>query len=208
MYLRNLLRRLRPAGDQGLTLVELLVAMFVFSLFMGLVTSEVVRESKTTIRTQSVNDAVFQLDRIFFKLDHQVRYADAINPPGQSSGDWYVEFETSASGSTFCDQWRLDVASSRVQTRSWTVTTGTITPPAWISVATGITTDGSNAPFTFTAANSTYAHQRLSIDLRGQDSAVVAVPSLLKVAFDATNTTTSTSTNTAGNSVCTQVPRS
>jgi prepilin-type N-terminal cleavage/methylation domain-containing protein len=121
--LRRLLRRGRTA-ESGFTLIELLVAMGLFTIFISVFLASVVAlirgtsQAKITAETSSKALVVFQ------NIDRQVRYADAINAPGDGlSGARYIEYrlpaESAADGKTTCYQWRFVPSTGQIQTRYW-----------------------------------------------------------------------------------------
>jgi type II secretory pathway pseudopilin PulG len=140
------MRRIRDlhADEDGLTLSELMVAMMVLSLALGvfLTTLASVQKSvaETDIRTRSNTQARLALQT----LDHEVRSGNVLYDPGTSS-DPHFRFKiyTQANASTrqpspgyTCRLWRV-TADNELQTRWW--------PPllpdeasAWRTVATGI----------------------------------------------------------------------
>lgn len=114
----------RPSDSAGFSLVELLVAVFIFGVVatvfltsaIGLLRAATQADSRT--RTASSIVTITQL------LDRQVRYADSINFPGTGlSGARYIEMRTpatsSASGFAECTQWRFLPAEGRIESRTW-----------------------------------------------------------------------------------------
>lgn len=177
-----LLRRASDAGrcgrDAGFTLVELVVAMAIFTVVTVLVLTAVISLTRTTARVQNVADASDQLRSAFLTMDRQVRYADAVNiPGGTGSGTttaWWAETHTSAvaSGSpALCTQWRFTPSTARLERRTWTDGAfGGRT--AWRTVATRLLADGN--PFSLVRADETYTQQELVVHLRSGRSDTVA----------------------------------
>jgi prepilin-type N-terminal cleavage/methylation domain-containing protein len=114
-------RERRWSGDEGVSLVEMLVATAIFSIILAIITTSIVsmlREQRTqTSQTNDLNSA----RNVITKLDHQVRYANAVSTPGTGTdGSYYVEFQ---SGNTnlqqTCTQWRYVPTGGTIQFRTW-----------------------------------------------------------------------------------------
>lgn len=113
-------------GERGYTLVELLVAMTVFSVFLALFIAGVVVVSRTstqaTIDAQTASSTGIALQRI----ERTARYADAVNQPGVVGGNAYVEWRTDAisapSGVTTCSQLRYRPSDGTIALRTWAAT--------------------------------------------------------------------------------------
>ncbi len=176
---------MRPAGrDDGMTLVELMVAMGIFTTVVALFMSGLVVITRGTVRDTSQSDAMSASRVAFQRLDRQVRYAEAVNAPGTgASGAQYVEFRISgavaATGQPRCYQWRYDPTVRTLSMRMWDDLAG-VSPPPYTTVATNVQPApsgyGAPYPFAFTPASTTQAHQALSLRLRaGVDSAQVSV---------------------------------
>ena len=132
-------------GEGGFTLIELVVAMGLFTIFVALFLTAVVALIRGSGQAQVTAETSSQALLVFQSIDRQVRYADAINAPGNgTSGARYIEYripgESAPSGVDTCHQWRFVPSSGRIQTRQWSDVTGH-TPGAW---STKLTT--ANAP--------------------------------------------------------------
>ena len=114
----------RGENDSGYTLVELIVSMGVFMIFIVLMLGTTVALAQNASRTQLIAESSNGSLVVFGKLDRQARYADSINYPGAGpSGNRYIEFRTpgnsSASGVTTCTQWRFSPSLEKIDTRQW-----------------------------------------------------------------------------------------
>lgn len=182
--------------DAGFTLVELIVAMGIFTVLMSLVLAAVVGLSRVTVRVQNVGDASDRLRQSFLTMDRQVRYADAINFPGSSGGTWWVELHAPAVGAATpakCTQWRYTPGTRKLEQRTWN--DGTSPSGDWRTIATRILSDG--APFTLLPADSTYVHQELAVHLRsGSSDSAMGGRSGIDTRFVARNSTPSSPGNT------------
>ena len=188
--LRSRLRAVtRRAGsaDSGLSLIELVVAMAIFTIVLGIYFSALISMSRTTVRAQDTVDASDALRATFNMMDRQVRYATSVNRPGQGgSGWWYVEFEATdlpEDQPPVCYQWRLDSTNQVLSFRTWSQDgASTVTP--WRGVAWNVESDGGGAPFVFTQAEGSTLRQSLTVKLRvtGPTTGEVAAQSTTFVA--------------------------
>jgi prepilin-type N-terminal cleavage/methylation domain-containing protein len=165
----GLIRRRLAADQTGFSLIELLVATAIFGIFLTIVVSSVVSLSRASTRIRVTAVSASQELAVFQRLDHQVRYADAINAPGVGfNGDTYIEFRTpgssTVSGLTTCTQWRFDPTNGRIQSRQWQDTVGppavAWAPSAWETLLSNVANDGGPTyPFSFVPATGTGMQQ-------------------------------------------------
>jgi prepilin-type N-terminal cleavage/methylation domain-containing protein len=114
-------------GEEGFTLVELLIAMSILSIVMlvftsslGLIQSSTVREAQQTVNTDQARLAIEQLDR-------EIRSGNVLYDPATSPADpayYSMLIYTQANATTrqpapgyFCDEWKI--SGNQLQTRSW-----------------------------------------------------------------------------------------
>jgi len=207
---RELAPRGTYGGQGGFTLVELMVTMGVLSIFMAMMAGIFETMNMTTSKTVSIGQTSSQLYDAFLRVDKEMRYAAAINQPGQSGTDWYVEFQSTYTGVPVCTQLRVDTASQQFQQRTWTETGSPITASAWTPLATSIVNNPTTqVPFAFTPTSGSLIHQRLTIYLvDASGSSPNVTDSASSINYSALNTSPLTVTNTPGQLVCTEVPRS
>jgi prepilin-type N-terminal cleavage/methylation domain-containing protein len=212
--LRSRLNRLAEdrRDDRGVTLVELLVAMGIFSIVLVVFLAATGVMARSTVRNQVVSDTASQLRTAFQRFDKEVRYAHDINAPGTSNGNIYVEYWVPASatkGENLCVQWRYNKSTKELQRRTWTQgNAASVTQ--WITMVTRLRNDlssSSEQPFTFqragTVAGKAYLHQRLHIYLdAGLGSIADDGGSQLDVSFVAQNSSPSSVTNSGVQKVC------
>lgn len=200
--------RRRADGDAGFTLAELLVAMGIFSVVVAISLAGMRSMVSSTVRIYGTADARTEADRLYNRLDKIVPYAAAINTPGQSGGDWWVELRTDVAVGgqpAQCWQLRLQTGTDRVALRSWTPgDAASVT--GWATLVTGATERaGGPAPFTMLPATSTVVRQRLVLAL--DVTRPQAPPHPLDTTYTARNTDDQTVTNNGG-LVCQEVTRS
>lgn len=135
-----------------MTLVELIVAMGIFTVIIAVFMAGVVVMTRDTARAQAVSDAGTEVQGIFQRFDRDVRYASAINLPwfgsGAGAGSYYVEYLVSAvEGGTApqCTQWRYVPGTGGkngvLQRRSWPDGSVPSPLPAWRTEASNVRND-------------------------------------------------------------------
>jgi Tfp pilus assembly protein PilV len=182
------------ADDAGVTMIDVIVAMTLMSVFMGIFTGVVMQMFRSANDNQVIASAQTQLTTVFLRLDKEIRYAAGISTPGLVGDDSYVEYRTVNTGTPMCTELRLNIASGQLQRRTWSQD---VTPPAptgWIPLASEVS---SSQPFTFWAPDSDLNFQRLQLTLDasgGPDT--TAVSRSIDVTFTALNTTLGTDSAT------------
>lgn len=121
---RVIARRFDGARERGFSLIELVVAMGIFTIFIAMFVGAVATLSQGTAKAQVTAEASSGALIVFQSIDRQVRYAESINRPGVgASGARYIEFRTLASsswnGKNNCTQWRYDPSTKRIESREW-----------------------------------------------------------------------------------------
>jgi prepilin-type N-terminal cleavage/methylation domain-containing protein len=173
--------RRRVAADQGFTVIELMIAITIFGIFITIVTSSIISIMKASTKVQVTAQSTSGELAVFQRLDHQIRYSDSINWPGVGapSGDTYIEFRTPASSTVggtnpLCTQWRYDIATRSLQSRTWNDVTGATPPAAWETDLTNMPNDGgATYPFQLLpAANGSATMQELTLTLDTGNTAV------------------------------------
>jgi prepilin-type N-terminal cleavage/methylation domain-containing protein len=190
-------------GDDGFSLMETIVAMVIFSLFMSVAMAAIISMLTSTQKSQNLTDSATQVENSFQKLDHQVRYSDAITPVGQVGANWYVEWHSQATSTTAetCYQLKYDATAKTLVERTWSPTASPIHATAWYQLAKNLTNNTALAaqyPFAQTGTKK----QAVTGDvlLSRQQLAVVLVVgtsigkgkegSILSASFTALNSTT------------------
>jgi prepilin-type N-terminal cleavage/methylation domain-containing protein len=194
---RALRSRLRAGADAGMTLMELVVAMSVMSIFMTMFSAGVVQMFRAANKSESASTAQSQVNLAFLRLDKEIRYAAGLSAPGPVGSDPYVEYLTTNTGSPVCSELRLHLATRQLQRRTWPQGSGTA-PTAWIPLASDVS---SAQPFTVSGADATYNFQRLQLRLAASAGAGgSATTKWTDVTFTALNTSLGTSSAT----ICTE----
>lgn len=189
----------RRHHDEGLTLIELVVAMSLMAVLMVIFTAAVIQSSGTGQRVEAAGTSQSQVDIAFARLDTQLRYAAAVSTPGAVGIDSYVEFLTTAAGPSTCTELRLHVTTGQLQERSWQQ--GGVPAPTWTPLASGVS---GATPFTVTAADSTSSFQRLRVRFAVKSgSNANAKTTSADAAFPALNSGSGTGTSSPS-TVCTE----
>jgi prepilin-type N-terminal cleavage/methylation domain-containing protein len=159
--------------EDGMTLVELIVAMGILSIMLAISMVAVSGMTKSTVRAQAVTNSTDQLRTVFQRLDKEVRYASAINAPGTAGGSIYLEYlvdASAANGEAQCVQWRYVTDTAELQRRVWSPHSGS--PSTWNTLVTGLRNDLSKSeqqPFELIRAGNyngkVYSKQQLTVYL-------------------------------------------
>lgn len=153
-----MIRRLRPRGDDGFTLTEVMVGSAVMATVMAVATGGFLAMYRTTDRTEAAAMTQTALMTSFAKLDREVRYAYRVNPPYVIGGDraYAVDYVVpDADNARYCVQLSLPVAGGTLTRTTWpqssTMTAGTTVS----AVATDlITSTAGVSPFVLKASGS------------------------------------------------------
>lgn len=190
--MRDLRRRLEARDDRGMTLVELLVSMIIFSVAIGLVYSAVILTLQWSKETQQSAEAVTELRQALAQIDRQVRSGNVLFSPededivigtcqdggiGSDAGTCMRIF-TQSNGPKKCVQWRIipDMSAGggtvhRLESRSWELdwsTGGTVS--GWSAVARDIHFENGVTPMPFTLDTpGTYRERTLRVHLEVMD---------------------------------------
>ncbi len=186
----------RGPSDSGMTLIEMLVAMMLFTVLIGVFMSGIAVMTDSTVRTQAATGSSDEIRRAYQRLDKQIRYASAVNAPGLVGGNEYIEFETTAVApgeDPTCTQWKLDAAADTLAFRTWP-DLATATASTWTVVASRVLNVPATEPvFTFQPVDEAHTKQRVDVFLKVKDARGDGAE--LKSSFVALNTTPTTVTN-------------
>lgn len=164
--------RTRLRDEHGFSLIELMVALAIFSVFVTIFITSVINLAQSTTRAQVTAQASSGVLNVFQNIDRQVRWADEINFPGtgrSGGGKQYVEFHQAAKSSSTrtakCVQWRYDPAAATLAMRSWEE--GATPASTWsVKLRDVLPKSGSDYPFRMLPASLTgSAKQSLAIRL-------------------------------------------
>ena len=155
------------AGDEGLTLVELLVTMLILSLVTAAAYSVLITVSKQSQDISGRQETVGQARLALEQLDRQIRSGNVLYDPQYEALPMSMRVYTQANGQERCVQWQ--VTGGVLRSRSWSTTwqtDGLVT--SWGIVARGI--QNTTSPFTLDNA-SAYGARLINISLLVKDPA-------------------------------------
>lgn len=196
--IRSAIRADKTDGrDGGVTMVELIIGIGIFMIFMAVMMSTVAAMTRAINRADSVALTSSQVLNAFQSLDRGVRYSDAVSTPGTGAlGYVYVEFHLSAlsspTGVATCTQWRYVPATNTLASRHWNDVT-TPSYSGWTIWVTNVVNKGAGYPFVLIPANSIYPkQQQLQFTLStGTASSDVSTETTTFTAKNSSNTSTS-----------------
>lgn len=201
----------RPAGDGGFSLVELIVAMGIFSIFLSVFIAGIVQLTRTTASAVARVESSTSVGVLYQRIDPTVRFAQEINAPGLGGGGRsYIEYFTSAEATSdvrnICTQLRYDPTDATIAMRRWSWAGGSShqDPDAaavWQVIAVEVLPAGSGAPATYpfsrTTATADTPYQRLVVALQLGAEAYGSDTTSTNT-FIARNSSTLSATNTGG----------
>lgn len=194
----SLQRHKSAQSDAGFTLMEVVVASAVMSIFMAMFTTGIVQMYAFVNRNEISSTAQSQISLAFERLESDVRYAAGISTPGTAGGDPIVEFLTIGTGARVCTEVRLHAATGQLQRRRWTEGASPLVPTAWQSLAWGVS---GATPFVVTAPSGGFTTQRLRLTVTATNgNSRVTATRQLQVTLTAVNT----NLGTASSTVCTE----
>lgn len=168
-------RRVNPRDDRGLTLIEMTAAISIFTIFIIIFLTAVSGFVGTIVNARAVSEGAGTNANIVNFVDRQVRYAEAVNFPGEGpTGLRYIEFllprNVTDTGAPVCYQWRYNPISGDVAVRSWAVNSSNaaVSISGWMLKGQGVVDGGTvDYPFAMLPANVTDGtlRQRLQITL-------------------------------------------
>lgn len=202
---RTLRRRFRGSEQSGFSLIELIVAIGIFSIFIAIFTVSVANLARGTSRAQTTAEASTGVLVVFQTLDRQVRYANAVNFPGTGpSGAHYIEFRRDKPILTgpdvpTCTQWRFLPDAGRVEMREWEATDPSTTT-AWATKVTNVIDQGgAGYPFAMIPASATDAtKQQMVLTLEAGNEGTGAGASMT-TSFVARNSSVASVSNSDAN---------
>lgn len=119
----NRLHRPSTAGEEGFTLIEMLVSAALLAGFTALFMGAVNLMFRDVRHQQGQNEGVDQIRQVVSTLDKQMRYANAVSTPGTTADgtlwvEWRTGLITNPPSAQTCSQWRL-TPTGDLQSRTW-----------------------------------------------------------------------------------------
>jgi prepilin-type N-terminal cleavage/methylation domain-containing protein len=166
------------ADDRGVTLIELLVSMLIFSVVIAAAYAALFMVQTQTKDTLARADAVQQAKLAIAQIDRQVRSGNVLYDPAQEASLGFpmsMRIYTQANGQEKCVQWQI--VSGKLRMRSWSPTWQTDNVvSAWTTVARGIVNQSAvsaDTPFSLAAVaagSGAYSARVVNILLRVNNS--------------------------------------
>lgn len=155
--------------EEGMTLVELIVAMGIFAVLLSVLTAGIVGVSRNFTESRVDAQTSKAVGIAVQRVERSVRYADSINYSAVVSGKSYVEWRTDAvsapSGVTTCTQLRYDESTGTIAMRQWASTASPSTG-TWNVILSSVTGAATAAyPFVTVAAGGGVLYQGLNLNL-------------------------------------------
>ncbi|MHB8219322.1 MAG: PulJ/GspJ family protein [Acidimicrobiales bacterium] len=180
------------AGEEGFSLVEILVAMGVAMTVLALVAMSLAVDLKTSNNSVAVNRENQLANIALLQIQHQTSAADLIFNPategakagtGIPAGFSLRILTVTSSGRTMtCEQWR--VVTTRLELRSWPY--GTDSASQWRTVITGVTNPSGLPPFVL-ASTTSYDNRVLDVVLEVRSGGPSVPSTRVATSFSATN---------------------
>lgn len=138
-------------GDDGITLIEVMVAMVVMAVVMIVFTTATIQIYRSTNQVQGAADAASQINIAYIRLDKEIRYATAISSPS-TTGDPEVEYLTTFTGTPTCTELRVQTLNGipQLRWRSWPQSATDLTSYTFVTLVAGVVAPSGAAPFTVT----------------------------------------------------------
>jgi prepilin-type N-terminal cleavage/methylation domain-containing protein len=201
-------------GQEGFTLIEMMVSMALLGGFSALFLAGVLVMSKDVRHQQGQNEGTDSVRQVVSVLDKQLRYANAVSAPGATADgtqwvEWRTGLVTNPPSTQTCQQWRLTPAGL-LQSRSWNPPVSGVGAysnlSAWLTRATGIAAPSGGQIFAATpnVAVIDQKKQQLLVSFTVSQGRPV-VRTSTAITLTAVNTTTAVPPTTP---FCQEVPRS
>lgn len=196
----------KAPADAGITLIETLVSMAVFSIAISMVYSAVILVAGKTRDVEGSAEAASQVRQALAQMDRQVRSGNVLYSPANealpctgsvsTSSGTCMRVYTQVDGQARCVQWQVlaDPAvpgTSLLRSRSWgpDYTPGGPTS-GWGTVARGLVSSASVDPFALAGGGGggAYGPRLLNVRFEAVDERRAGVPTLITSSLSGRNT--------------------
>lgn len=193
-------RRRRRGGDDGFTMVELLVSMFLFALVLTLISSAVLVMVHSLRKQQGQSDDLDAGRKVVTLLDHQVRYANTVRAVSTTGTATYIAWQTGDTNQPqSCTLWRFDSAAQTLAYKTWdivTSTNGATNVSAWHPEAFNVVTIGAQPVFSTTptsAVANTHTQASFVFGIKNGNPSTVSTNQVTLTAINSIDASASTS---------------
>jgi prepilin-type N-terminal cleavage/methylation domain-containing protein len=175
--LRNLrpLQADRDRRDEGLTLIELLVAMFIFSIVLAVSYSVLITVQRQSRDISGREETVGQARIALQQMDRQIRSGNVLYNPNDTTDPGYLPLSmrvyTQANGDERCVQWQI--TNGLLRSRSWSPTWQTDgLVSGWGTVARGLQNPWPSTvqPFALQGSTTNYSSRLIDVTLLVKDA--------------------------------------
>lgn len=148
-------------------MIELVVAMGIFSLVCAAFLSALVVLARTVTTSRQVTDNTERLRTVAYTLGRSISGAARVNPPAQAGTSHYLEFRVDVVGAgnvPYCVQWRYQAQTGRLEERRWLTTGATVQD--WRLLADHVVNDPvTQVPFRLDLPDGVRSLPRVTVDL-------------------------------------------
>ncbi len=177
----------RSAAEAGLTLIELMVAMVIFSVVMAVSFSVLATVQKQSSDISAREDTVGNARLALEQMDRQIRSGNVLYDPLLEALPLSMRVYTQANGTQQCVQWQ--VYNGALRFRSWSPTWETDgIVSTWSNKARYIVNDASTPPFALEGSATAYGSRLLDISLRVKAPKAGGNPVQLQTSLSGRNT--------------------
>ena len=135
----------RCRDERGMTLVELLVAMFVLSIVTAIFGSTLASVQSAVVREDRYSQANDQVRLAMEQLDREIRSGNVLYDPATPLAGYlpyyyvriYTQTNAPTRGGYVCSMWQIDT-NQRLLTQRWSPANPNGTTTGWRVVATGV----------------------------------------------------------------------
>lgn len=159
--------RLRSVED-GLTLIELLVTMMLFTLIMAGIYGVLINVQRQSRDMAGREETVGNARLATQQMDRQIRSGNVLYDPAAETLPLSMRVYTQANGDQRCVQWQ--VYNGALRTRSWSttwLTDGNVT--SWGTIARNLRNTTATPPFSLQGGATAFGSRLVDIDLLVKD---------------------------------------
>lgn len=169
------LQPLREKREEGLTLIELLVSMLIFSVVIAVAYSILITVQKQGRDISGREETVGQARLALEQMDRQIRSGNVLYNPNDTTDPGYLPLSmrvyTQANGDERCVQWQI--SNGILRSRSWSPTWQTDgLVSSWGTIARGLQNPWPSTvlPFALQGATTNYSSRLIDVTLLVKDS--------------------------------------
>lgn len=187
--MRELVRRrlTQSEHDSGVSLVEVLVTMMIFSLIMAGIYSVLITVQRQSRDISGREETVGNARLATEQMDRQIRSGNVLYDPAKETLPLSMRVYTQANGNERCIQWQ--VLGTQLRMRAWSTSwkfDGNVS--SWGIVARGLQNTSTTPPFALEGGSTAYGSRLVDIDLRVKDPASSGNVLQIKTSLSGRNT--------------------